>query len=78
MIEGHNSNDSRQTQQAAHKEERKQLNHPWQPTKLNGWNSVCVSVDRHHIMASYDDLLTNVWSLNRTSLAMIPEQCAIN
>ena len=26
------------------KEGRKEITHPWQPTKLNGWNSVCVSM----------------------------------
>ena len=28
--------------------------HPWQPTKLNSWNSVCLSMARHHIKAYYD------------------------
>ena len=36
----------------AQKEGRK-FTHPWQPTKLNGWTSVCVSVARHCVKASY-------------------------
>ena len=34
--------------------EGRRFTHAWQPTKLNGWKSVCVLVARHHIKASYD------------------------
>lgn len=34
--------------------EGRKFTHPWQPTKLNGWRIVCVSVSRHHIKAGND------------------------
>ena len=34
--------------------EGKKFNHPGQPTKLKGWSSVCATIARHHIKASYD------------------------
>ena len=34
--------------------EGRKFTHPWQPTKLNGWNSVCVAVAPHCVEASYN------------------------
>ena len=65
-----------------HEEGRKEgrkITHPWQPTRLNGWNSVC-ACHQHDILSrqAMRYLLTMGRFLAHTSLAMTPEHSAIN
>ena len=58
--------------------EGRKITHPWQPTRLNGWNSVC-ACHQHDILSrqAMMYLLTMGWFLAHTSLAMTPEHSAI-
>ena len=59
------------------RKERK-ITHPWQPTRRNGWNSVC-ACHQHDILSRQAMIypLTMGWFLAHTSLAMTPEHSAI-
>ena len=58
--------------------EGRKITNPWQPTRLNGWNSVC-ACHQHDILSrqAMMYLLTMGWFLAHTSLAMTPEHSAI-
>ena len=57
------------------REEEKEgnLQHPWQPARLNGWKSVCLSSARHSIQAPNDVFAKQELALLHMSLAMTPE-----
>ena len=60
------------------RKEGRKITHPWQPTRLNGFKSVC-ACHQHDILSrqAMIYLLTMGWFLAHTSLAMTPEHSAI-
>ena len=54
------------------RKEGRKFTHPWQPTRRNGWNSVCLSSADILSRPAMMYLLTMGWFLAHTSLATYP------